>query len=335
MKKMRKYGSLFLAAALAASLLSGCSSAAAADGTIIIRFSLSQAATEPTVLAAEAFKEEVEEMSGGSMIVEVYADNQLGNERDSVEGLQLHTVEMTAPANAVITNFISELGIFSLPMLFENKDHVYAVLDDIGMSYSDICEDHGMKLLGWFDLGSRNIMTVSRPINSIEDVRDLKIRTQESIVEMDGMSSFGATSTPMSYNELYTALSSSVIDGAEAANTNYYAKAFYEVAPNWAMVGWLECVNPVLMDLEFWNQLSAEQQAIVEEASNNMIQMERELYAQSEDECLAELEQMESVNITYPDRELFQEAAQATYQKYAEDFGGMANIEAILHYDYE
>jgi tripartite ATP-independent transporter DctP family solute receptor len=304
------------------------------SSAVVIKLSLSQAVTEPTVIAANAFKEEVEEKSGGSIEVQVYPDNQIGNERDAVEGMTLHTVQMVAPANAVITNFIPEFNIFSLPMIFRDKQHIYDVLDNVGMDeyYQNLCEQSGFKLLGWFDLGSRNIMTVSKPINSIDDIKGLKIRNQESTVEMDGMASFGASPTSMSYNELYTALSSSVIDGAEAANTNYYAKAFYEVAPNWAIVGWLECVNPVLMDLTFWNNLSAEQQAVLEEACQNMVDLERQLYAQSEDDALAELEKMDGVNITYPDRAPFEAAAKTCYDQYADQLGGMDKIQAIIDY---
>lgn len=310
------------------------SNAASDEKQIRIKFSLSQAASEPAVLAANSFKEEVEEKSGGSIIVEVYPDNQLGSERDVIEGLQIHTVEMADPANAVLTNFIDELSIFELPMLFESKEHVYAVLDDIGMSYADKCEEQGFKLLGWFDMGSRNIMTINKPIESMTDLSGLKIRTQESTANMEGFTAFGASPTPMAYNELYTALESGVLDGAEAANTNYYLKAFYEVAPNWAIVGWLECVNPVLMDIQFWNKMSDNQKAIVEEAAANMVELERELYAKSEADYLAELEKA-GVNITYPDRAPFKEASKKAYEKFAEQVGGMEKIEAIINYKHE
>lgn len=347
MKKISRFISLGLAAMTAFSM-TACSTGGGAAaptqggqaaqpgkapsaGAVTIKFSLSQAATEPAVLAANAFKEEVEEKSGGSIVVEVYPDNQLGSERDVIEGLQLHTVEMVDPANAVLTNFIDELSLFELPMLFENKDHVYAVLDDIGMSYAPQCEAQGFKLLGWFDMGSRNIMTVKKPIGSMDDLAGLKIRTQESTANMAGFTAFGANPTPMAYNELYTSLESGVLDGAEAANTNYYLKAFYEVAPNWAVVGWLECVNPVLMDLQFYNKLSDEQKAIVEEAAVDMIQLERELYSKSEDDYLEELK-AKGVNITYPDREPFKEASQKAYEQFAPNVGGMDKIEAVINY---
>lgn len=303
---------------------------------VLIKFSLSHAATEPAVAAAQNFSKEVAEKSGGKIEVQVYPDNQLGNERDVMEGLRAHTVEMVDPANAVVTNFITEFNIFSLPMLFENKQHLYAVLDTIamGQDYQALCEKNGFKLLGWFDMGSRNIMTVKKQVDSMEDLNGLKIRNQEATVEMDGMASFGASPLTMAYNDLYTAMNSNVIDGAEAANTNYVAKAFYEVAPNWAIVGWLECVNPVLMDLEFWNSLTAEQQEIITAAAANMIKSERDLYAKSEEEALEKLKNMDTVKITYPDRAPFKEAAQSVYEKWAEELGGMEKIEEILNCTY-
>lgn len=299
----------------------------------IIKFSLSQAAAEPAPLAAQEFAKELAELSGGSLVVEVYPDNQLGSERDVVEGLQLHTVEMVDPANAVVTNFIPELTIFELPMLFENKEHVYAVLDDIGMSYAPMFEEQGFKLLGWFDMGTRHIMTVDKPINSIDDLKGMKIRTQEAAGNMAGFTAFGAAPTPMAYNELYTALESGVLDGAEAANTNYYLKAFYEVAPNWAICGWLECVNPVMMDLQFWNNLTAEEQGWVQEAADNMIELQRVEYAKSEETYLKELEAA-GVNITYPDVAPFQEASKKAWEEFADVVGGMDKLEAVINYEY-
>jgi tripartite ATP-independent transporter DctP family solute receptor len=313
---------------------SASASGSSSNADVTIKFSLSHASTEPAVLAANSFAEEVKTKSNGAISVEVYPENQLGSERDVVEGLQLHTVEMCDPANAVLTNFVPETTIFELPMLFENKQHVYKVLDDIGMQFSDACEAQGFKLLGWFDMGSRNIMTVSKVVNRMDDMKGLKIRTQESDANMAGMASFGASPTPMAYNELYTALESGVLDGAEAANTNYYLKAFYEVAPNWAIVGWLECVNPVIMDLSVWNSLTEEQKTIIQDAADAMIQKEREDYAASEDEYLEKLKEA-NVNITYPDKAPFKEASQTAYEQFYDKVGGKEKIDAILNYNYQ
>ena len=88
--------------------------------------------------------------------------------------------------------------------------------------------------MGFLDLGTRHIMTTQKTINSIEDLKNLKIRTMENQVQLDSFTAFGASPLPMAYGELYTALQQNIIDGAEAANTNYYSKKFYEAAPHWA-----------------------------------------------------------------------------------------------------
>lgn len=297
-----------------------------------IKFSLSHASTEPAVQAANEFAEALAAKTNGSLKVEVYPENQLGSERDVVEGLQLHTVEMVDPANAVLTNFVKETMVFELPMLFETKEDVYAVLDDIGMGFAPACEAQGFKLLGWFDMGTRNIMTVKKPINSMDDLKGMKIRTQESAANMAGFEAFGAAPTPMAYNELYTALESGVLDGAEAANTNYASKAFYEVAPYWAIVGWLECVNPVLMDLDFYNKLSADEQAALEECVAEMVKNERVYYAASEETSLKEMLDKGAIEVTYPDKAPFQAASQQAYEKMADQVGGMDAIMAVVNY---
>ena len=133
-----------------------------------------------------------------------------------------------------------ELYLFELPFLFENAEHLFAVLDsDIGESLAPAFEERGFHLMSYYSLGLRHIMTTEKPIESIEDLRGLKVRTMESPLHLEVFQAFGASPLPMAYSELYMALETGVIDGAEAANSNYYSKRFFEVAPHWAHVGWL------------------------------------------------------------------------------------------------
>ena len=304
------------------------------EESFTIKFSMSHAATEPAVVAAQAFAERVAERSNGTLTVDVYPDNQLGNERDVVEGLQLHTVQMVDPANGVLTNFVQEANIFEMPMLFDNKEHAKAVTENLGPKYyAAACEAAGFKLLGFFDMGTRNILTVDKAINSIDDLKGLKIRTQESPANVAAFNAFGASATPMAYGEVYTALESGVLDGAEAANVNYLSKAFYEVAPNWAMVGWIELLCPVIMDLDFWNGLSENQQTIINEEVKTMIDEEWAAYAAGEDTSLETLKE-KGISITTPDKEPFREASKTVWQEFADKYGGIDKIDEILNYPY-
>lgn len=305
-----------------------------ADQNVIIKFSMSHATTEPAVIAAQNFAHRVAERSNGTISIQVYPDNQLGSERDVVEGIQLHTVQMADPANGVLTNFVTEANIFEMPMLFNDKAHAKAVCETLGPQYyEEACAAAGFKLLGFLDMGTRNILTVDKAINSIEDLKGLKIRTQESPANVASFNAFGAAATPMAYAEVYTALESGVLDGAEAANVNYLSKAFWEVAPNWAMVGWLELINPIIMDMQTWESLSENQQTIITEEIVAFVDEEWAGYEAAEATSLETLK-ANGIKITTPDKEPFREASKTVWSEFADKFGGMEKIDEILNLAY-
>ncbi len=318
---------------IAGVLIFGLSCKSGGEKIYVIKASLSQNPQEPQVRAVELFKQIIEEKTAGKVRVEIYPNNQLGNQRDVVEGIQLGTVQMSNCAS-VLAGFVRELNIFELPFLFENRDHFYAVLDSaIGESLRPAFEKRGFHLLGYFDAGIRHVMTVDKPVNAIEDLKGLKIRTMENPLHLEAFKAFGANPMPMAYGELYTALEQHVIDGAEAANTNYFSKKFYEPAPNWAQVGWIHLIETVIMSRYFYERLPLEYKKIIDETAFLMIRKERQWYAESEEKALLQLVE-EGVKITYPDRTPFAEASQKVYKEWAEKVGGMDLIERIIHFDY-
>ncbi len=225
------------------------------DKTYIIKAALAHNPGEPQVRAMQLFKQAVEEEAAGRIRVEIYPNNQLGNQRDVIEGIQLGTIEMSC-VSAVMAAFIQEVNLFELPFLFKNRDHLYAVLDsDIGKSLGPAMTRRGFHLLGYFDAGVRHIMTTDRPVRELADLKGLKIRTMENPLHLSAFRAWDANPLPMAYGEMYTALEQGVIDGAEAANTNYLAKRFYEPASYWAQVGWIHLVEYVIMSRVFYERL--------------------------------------------------------------------------------
>ncbi|UCE41710.1 MAG: TRAP transporter substrate-binding protein [Candidatus Aminicenantes bacterium] len=314
-------------------LITGAVCNGSREKVYVIKASLSQNPHEPQVRAVELFKQTIEEKSGGKVKVEIYPNNQLGNQRDVVEGIQLGTIQMSNIAS-VLAGFVRELNIFELPFLFENKDHFYAVLDsEIGEGLKPAFEKRGFHLMGYFDAGIRHVMTVEKPINSIGDLRGLKIRMMENPLHLAAFKAFGANPMPMAYGELYTALEQRVIDGAEAANTNYFSKKFYESAPYWAQVGWIHLIETVIMSRYFYERLPLEYKNIIDEAASVMIRKERQWYNESEERALLQLVE-KGVKITIPDRKPFVEASQKVYKEWADKVGGMDLIERIIQFDY-
>jgi TRAP-type C4-dicarboxylate transport system substrate-binding protein len=126
---------------------------------------------------------------------------------------------------------------------------------------------------------------------------------------------FGANATPIAYSEMYSALQTGVVDGADAANTNYYAKKFYEVAPYWAMVGWLTSLNPVVMAESKFQSLPEDIRTILLEVSTKNGRENRELYAETDASVLEKLV-AEGVKVTHPDVAPFREAALGIYDRF-------------------
>ncbi len=289
--------------ALAAAVLlpaAGC----APDGPrpLTIRASSSSAANEPMVRGLERFGEELAGATGGRIRVEVYPNNALGNERDVLELAILGAVELTAPSNAPLATFVPEMLVFDLPYLFRDRRHMYAVLDGpIGRRFAQPVADRGLVLLGYFEAGLRHLMTRDRPVEGIADLAGLKIRTMENPLHLRAFEAFGASPLPMAYGEVYTALEQGVIDGAEAAPSNYYAKRFHEVAPYWSEIGWMYLVSPLVMSRRFYDSLTPPDQRAVHRAAAAAIAFEREEYQRQDEAALARLE-AEGVRFSRPDR---------------------------------
>lgn len=307
-------------------LVAGC---APGERVTVLRAALSQNPSEPQVRAVELFADLVSHGTGGRVRVQVYPNNQLGNQRDVVEGLQMGSVQLANVAS-VMASFVPEVNLFELPFLFDGAEHFDAVMDSsIGQGLGSAFQARGMHLLGFFDAGERHIMTTGGPVERLEDLKGLKIRTMENRLHLATFKAFGANPLPMAYGELYTALEQGVIDGAEAADPNYFAKRFYEPAPYWARVGWIRLIEYVVMSRSFYDDLSAEDRAVIDRAARAMILQQRSWYRAEADSALARLLEA-GVRISSPDRRPFRAAARSVHEDWAERVGGMVRIDAIL-----
>ena len=301
----------------------------------LIKASVDQPANLPGGVAFYKFKELVEERSNGRIKVDVFVDGALGGEREVVEGLLLGTIEMCMPSNAHLTGFVPSMNLFELPYLFKNDDHFFAVMDsEIAMGFDKDMSKEGFHLLGYGYIGLRNVLTVKNVvINSMEDLKGLKIRMMKCPSHLDAFEAFGASPLTLEYKECYTAMQTGQIDGMEAANSNYWGKKFYEVAPNYAMLGWIRLVGPIIMSKVFYDKLPADLQKIVDDAGAEIGGYMRDLYVKSDEEKLEALKDL-GIKITHPDKAPFIEASQAVYDKWASSVGGREKIDAILNFEY-
>jgi tripartite ATP-independent transporter DctP family solute receptor len=328
MTTRRGFGAVLVLAAV----LFGSSCAGGDPDVFVLKVASSAPADEPGSQALQRFVDTVNEKAGGRIEARLFAAAALGNDRDVTEGLKLGTVEMQMSSNSTLATFVPEVYVFEMPFLFEDNEHMFAVLDsEIGDSFRPALEREGFHLMGYFTFGLRHIMTTEKPIDTMADLGGLKIRTMESPPHLDAFAAFGASPLPMAYNELYTSLETGVIDGAEAANSNYYSKKFYEVAPYWAQVGWLRLVAPVIMSKAFYDSMPRDLQELVDQTVEDLEDYERRLYTEVDAQRLRDLEAA-GVSVTYPDRAAFVEASSTVYEAWLERIGGRNQLDAILSF---
>lgn len=286
-----------------------------AAGTTVLKAGHSATNKEPYQLGLEAFGKKLKETTNGKFEVKVFPSCQLGSEKEMTEGLFLGNVDVATSATTVVANFVPEFMVYDLPFLFNSDEHFYKASDGApGKFFVDACAKKGIRLLAIYDAGVRHIAS-KKPVNSMKDLKGLKIRTMQSQIHIDTFNGFGAKATPMAFSEQFSALEQGVIDGVEASNTSCYNQQFYRPAPNWALVSWYRCVTAMMMPEKKFQSYPKDVQKAILEAAAYSAKVEREAYAKSESASLAAMKKA-GVNITKPDVAPFKEVAQKVADKY-------------------
>jgi len=309
----------------------GCSPPPAQTDKIILKAGHPANANEPYHLGLLEMARIVKEESNGRVEIQIYPAMQLGSEKAMIEGLLLGTMDIVVTANGSATNFVPQLGILDLPFLFRDRNHMYSVMDgDVGQELKKSLKDRGFHLLGFYDAGVRHIMTSNKPINAYEDLEGLKIRTMPVPAHIASFNAFDANAVAVDYGELYGGLQTGLIDGAEAANTNYNLKKFYEVAPYWAQVGWIILAADAIMSEKRFHSLPPDIQDILTKAGHQSAIFERQAYADSDNSLLSVL-QSKGVKVTYPDTAPFREASKKVYDEFITTDKDRALLNTILN----
>ena len=282
---------------------------------IVLKAGHSQNAGEPMDKALHMMREHVEAATGGKVTIEIFPNMQLGGEVEMIKQVLTGSLDITSPSNAPLTNFVPALKIFDMPFLFRDEAHMIAVLrGPVLQDINEIVATSGIRLLGVFNVGVRHIMS-NKPVRTMDDLKGLKIRTMQSKYHMAAFNAFGANATPISYAELYSSLQTGVVDGAEAANTNYFEKKFYEVAPYWGQVGWTILTAPLIMSEKKFASLPSDVQQALLEGGNKAAAWEQDYYASVDKGRLDDVRNA-GVSITKLDIAPFQKASEKVYAEF-------------------
>ena len=248
--------------------------------------------SHPVHKAMVFMKERLEELSGGSVTIDIYPSGVLGSEPQCIEQMQNGTLAMSKNSAAAMENFIPEMSVFGLPYLFRDTVHYWKVLEsEVGKELLAKGGDRYLRGLCYYDSGSRNFYTVEKPIKSPDDVVGLKIRTQNSKTAMDMVSAMGGAPTPIAWGELYTALAQGTVDGAENNPPSYVSNKHYEIAKHFTLDGHSRVPDILLISTKIWEKLGPQVQAWVQQAADESCVFQRKLWKEETVKALEEAKQ--------------------------------------------
>ncbi|WP_078410326.1 TRAP transporter substrate-binding protein [Priestia abyssalis] len=276
-------------------------------------------------VAALKMKETIETKSDGRIKVELYPNGSLyGSDREAVEAVQLGNVEATIPAVAALSGFNKKFMVLDLPFLFNSRESAFKALDgELGQELLKDLEGNGFKGLVFAENGFRHMSNNKQPITQPADLKGLKMRTLETPVHTDTFNAFGANASPFAFGELYTALQQNTFDAMECPVSLYYTNKFYEVQKYLTLSGHVYASTMFLTNLDFYNSLPDDLKKIMDEASIEFREYQRQLSAEQDAKFLNELKKngMEVNELTPEQKEAFRQAALPIYDKYASEIG--------------
>ncbi|NLJ46700.1 MAG: TRAP transporter substrate-binding protein [Treponema sp.] len=284
--------------------------------TIVLRLAETHPADYPTTLGDQRFADLVKERSKGRIVIEVYPGSQLGQEKAVIEQVQFGAIDFTRVSISPLASFVPVFNALQLPYLYRNEDHMWKVLlGPIGKELFASLEPSGFIGIGWFEPGARNFYNSKRPVSKPEDLKGLKIRVQESELMVGMVQGLGAVATPMPYGEVYSALQTGVIDGAENNWPSYESTSHYEVAKFYTLDEHTRVPEIIIGSKISLSKLSAKDLELIKQAALDAIPYQRKLWAEREKASEAKVRAAGNTITVITDKGPWQAAMKALYDK--------------------
>lgn len=315
---MRKLLTIIIVCALSLGTLSACSSKAAGENeTITMRLAHNQSETHPVHKSLTEFARLVEEKTDGTVKIQLYPNGQLGAEREVIELTQTGAVDFAKVSASALESFSEVYSLFSLPYLFDSKEHYYSVMNSkVAQEIYQSTEEIGFIGLSFYDGGSRNFYTKNKPIKHPDDLKGLKIRVQPSATSIKMIELMGGAPTPMSFGEVYTALQQGVIDGSENNETALTDNNHGEVAKQYSYSEHAMVPDMLIMNNTKWQELNEDQKLAISEAAKESTEFHKEVWEKA---IAKSIEDAKKKNVTFstPDKEPFRKAVQPLHEEFA------------------
>jgi len=333
MLKRKRFSSIVLAAlilVLSFTVLTACNSnqenesEVSEDEEITFKLSICQPDGEddPYAIGANTFIQLVEEKTNGKVQVKLYPSNQLGSERDVIEGISLGTIEMGLITNAPISGFVPEFQALDLPFVFSSNEEAFKVLDgDFGEDLLTRLEDRNIKGLGFAEGGFRHMINNIRPINEPEDTEGVKFRVMENPIYIAMFKALGSNATPMAWGETFTSVQQKTIDGLEIPIPVIHQSKYQEVTEYLSLTNHTYSPLVFMISMKTWNKLPEDIQQAIQESVEEAIPLQREQNASNVNRLLEDLKEQGMVVNQVENPEVFREAVKPVYDEFEEEIG--------------
>lgn len=278
--------------------------------TTWVKLALNQTETHPSYIALDHLSERFEERTDGRWKIDVYPNEQLGSQQEVLQFVKSGAIEMAIVSGTQLENLNKDFQVLNMPTTFSSVEHQMEVIRDpeiVGDIFSSLEDSDNISVIGGFTQGGRNIYTSFGIVEEPADLAGKKIRVQESDMHIRMIQLMGGSATPLSYGEVYTAIQSGVLDGAENNEVSYSTQRHMEVAPYYSYTNHLIGLDYMIMRYDLRQAMSEEDRAIFDEEWNNAMIEHTELWDQETQKAIEDAKAA-GAEFAEVDREAFVEA---------------------------
>jgi len=321
---MRRRDLLALAGAVAVGGVAAAEHRAAAQQKSVLKASDVHPEGYPTVQAVENMSKKLEQATNGRLTIQMYASMQLGGEKEMIEQAQVGAIQFVRVSVGTLGPVVDDLNVLNLPFLFRDTAHMNKVVDGaIGQQLLDkVTTNQAAKLVGlcWMDAGARSFYDTKKPIKSIADLKGLKIRVIGNPMFVEMANALGANGVAMGYDQVFSALQTGVIDGAENNPPSFVFDNHYQVAKYYTLTQHLIVPEMLVYSRAGWDQLSADDQALIKKFSREAQADARELWNKTEADAMDRMKKANIEIIPIADKTPFRDAVKPVWDKYGSKF---------------
>lgn len=319
-------------AGLAAGLALGAASAlvpagALAQTKMVLKASDVHPLGYPTVEAIVRMGKKLEDATGGRLSIQMFPSMQLGGEKEMIEQAQVGALQIARISVGPVGTIVDELNVFNMPFVFRDSKHMEKVIDgEIGAEMLEKISTNAQTrliALGWMNAGSRNVYNSKRPVRDINDLKGLKIRMMGNPIFVDTMNALGGNGIAMGFDQLYNAMQTGVVDGAENNPPTYVTGNHFQVAKYFSMTEHLIIPEIFVFSRRSWESLSKEDQALIKKVSREAQLEQRALWYKMEEESVAKMKASGIEIVTFANKKPFQDAVKPVWDKYGAKYADL------------